>query len=198
MKSPSLFYPPSLLALVSVFVLSACTPDGSSSVQGSAGKASNQPVGPTGTKGPGSEAPAGSVSDPHKAATESAAEGSRRMDIVQGQQQACADIFHQTGQGCDAQAAQAVLETLRGRNGAVGKCYRSSLKAPQAGNVRFRITLTPDGGVGQVETLEDGFAGTPLATCLATAVRTLRFPPPGDVPCVLVHTFPFVSQEKKQ
>lgn len=110
----------------------------------------------------------------------------------------CADIFHQTGQGCDPEGAKRVLDTLRQPGGPVATCYRGSLQAPKTGTIRFRITLAPDGGVADVETLEDGFAGTPLASCLIGAVRELRFPAPGDVPCVLLHTFPFVSQEKKK
>lgn len=110
----------------------------------------------------------------------------------------CVDAFKQTGPGCDQAGIEATLKTLRRPGGAVARCYRSSLDGPRTGLIKFRLTLTPEGRVGQVEKLTDEFPGTLLAGCLESAVRGLQFPAPGDVPCVVVHTFPFVSEEKSK
>jgi len=110
----------------------------------------------------------------------------------------CLPIFKQTGPGCDQAGIETTLKTLRRPGGPVGRCYRSGLDQPKEGLIRFRITLKADGQVGEVETLVDEFEGTPLAACLNSAVRSLKFPAPGDVPCIVVHTFPFVSEVKSK
>ena len=113
-------------------------------------------------------------------------------DSGEPKQPECIPVFKQTGPGCNLPEIERRIKELRRPAGPVARCYRASLSSPQSGTVKFRITLEPSGSVGSIETLADEFPGTRLSTCLADELRALTLPAPGDVPCVVVHTFPFV------
>ena len=86
---------------------------------------------------------------------------------------------------------QAVVKAEISADGGVGRCYRVHAPDRGTGRVLMRIVLAPDGAAASVDTAEDGLGNPGLTECLRDLLLTLRYPPPGEVPCTALYPFNF-------
>jgi len=97
----------------------------------------------------------------------------------------------QTGAGCDVEGIRTAVRAEVAADGGVGLCYRTHGAHRPTGRVLMRIVLAPDGAAASVSVAEDGLDNPDLAGCLRDLLHTLRYPPPGDVPCTALYPMNF-------
>jgi len=137
----------------------------------------------TGCKGETRTPDMGGPSGPKESATATAAATEKTEE--------CNARPPQTGAGCDMEGIKAAVQAEISADRGVGMCYRTHETRRSTGRVLVRIVLAPDGAAASVDIAEDDLENPGLAGCLSDLLLTLRYPPPGDVPCTALYPFNF-------
>lgn len=109
-------------------------------------------------------------------------------------EKSCFETPRQTGQGCNYEGIMAVLSKARAADGSIPACYRKHVKRPRNATLSVLLSLTPEGQVGDLQWREDDLKIPTFTGCLEDALKALRFPAPGDVPCQIVVPLTFVPE----
>lgn len=110
---------------------------------------------------------------------------------AQSKEQECLPGGKQTGQGCDMEGIRAEVRKLLGKGGPVQGCYYRWVTPPRPGRLVVKFWLSPDGRAHDLAVTTNELASDGLAACVVAALKTIPYPPPGDVPCQVVYPFVF-------
>lgn len=92
----------------------------------------------------------------------------------------------------DSRSQADIKRTIRRRLGGIKHCYEKRLKRNPdlKGKIVIRFVVHPGGKVIEVEVVENTTADSALASCIASRVRAIRFPPAEGGETIV--TYPFI------